>query len=424
MKNPHEMRQKLGTIAKEMSDLISLRDAEKRSFTAEERTKFDTMKAEAEAYKRELVDVETALSIEAESAKRENAFGSSEKKIIKQFDLIRSFSDWVQGKPLDGISKDVQQIYRQFQGPSSRENSFLIPTFIPDELRANELVFGGGTGSGAGVVPKGVDAFVETLRAKMVMSKLGATFLTGLTDYRAIPYFSTSGAAYWAGEIGTTTASANVIATKTLNPNPVTAFLPVSRQMLVQHSMVEQIIFQDLANAVAAAIESVIIDGTGTNQPQGLAVSTSITDGTALGASTNGGAITWGAVTELMGLVESNNSEGNAYLTSPRTKAAMWSTIATNSSRYIAEMATAMGKLVESSSVVPITYTKGASTTCSGLFYGNWNDMLIAQWGAVELWMDPYSRSISNQILLLVTAFVDAERKRDGSFARNLTITS
>lgn len=418
------MRQNLGNIAKEMSDLISLRDAEKRSFSAEERTKFDTMKADAMAAKRELEDIESALAIEAEAARRSNAFGSSEKKIIKQFDLVRSFTEWVQGKPMDGISKDVQQIYRQFQGPSSRDGSFLIPTFIPDEIRANELVFTNGSGSGAGVVPKGVDAFVETLRSKMVLSRLGATFLTGLTDYRAIPYFSTAGSAYWAGEIGTTTQSANVIATKTLSPNPVTAYLPVSRQMLVQHSMVEQIIFQDLANAVAVAIENVVINGTGTSQPYGLAVSTSISDGTALGASSNGGVITWAAVTELMGLVEGNNSEGTGYLTSPRTKAAMWSTIATNSSRYIAEMATAMGKLVESSSIVPTTYTKGATTTCSGLFYGNWSDIIIAQWGAVELWMDPYSRSINNQILLLVTSFIDAERKRDGSFARNLTITN
>lgn len=424
MKNPHEMRQNLGSIAKQMGDLISLRDAEKRSFTSEERAKFDAMKADAERVKAELQDVEIALTLEAETAKREGAFGDFEKKIIKQFDLVRSFSDWAQGKTLDGVAKDVQDIYRQFQGPSQRDGSFLVPTFIPDELRANELVFTAGAGSGAAAVPKGVDAFVETLRSKMVMAKLGATIMTGLTDYRAIPYFSDAATAYWAGEIGTTTVSVNAMASKTLSPNPITAYLPVSKQLLVQHQAVEKIVFNDLANAVAVAIENVIINGTGTNQPMGLAVSTTISDGTALGASNNGGAITWASVTELMGLVESANNAGNGYLTSPRTKAAMWSTLAGSSSRFIAEMATAMGQPVESSTIVPLTYTKGASTTCSGIFYGNWSDMLIAQWGAVELWMDPYSRSISNQILLLVTSFVDAKRKRETSFARNLTVTN
>ena len=418
------MRQNLGNIARQMGDLISLRDAEKRSFTAEERQKFDNMKIDAEKIKTELQDVETQMALEFETSKRENAFGKSEKQIIKQFDLIRSFSAWAQGKPLESVDKDVQDIYRQFQGPSQKENSFLLPTFIPDELRANEFVFTGGSGSGAAPVPKGVDAFVETLRAKLVLSRLGATFLTGLTDYRAIPYFSTPGVAYWAGEIGTTTASANVSASKTLTPTPVTAYLPVSRQLLVQHSAVENIIFNDLASAVAAAIESQTFAGTGGNGLLGLAVSTNISDGTALGTSTNGGPITWAGVMELVGLVEAGNSTGSGFVTSPRTMASIWSTLAGSSSRFIAEMIMATGNNLETTSNIGTTFAKGATATCSGLIYGNWADLIVAQWGAVELWMDPYSRSISNQILMLATAFVDAKTKRDASFARNLTATN
>lgn len=423
MKNPHEMRQNLGNIAKQMGDLISLRDAEKRSFTAEERSKFDAMKADAEALKVELQDVETHLTLEAEQAKREGAFGKTEKDIMKRFDLVRSFSEWAKGKPMVGIDKDVQDIYRQFQGANTREGSFLLPTFLPDELRANELVFTAGSGSGAGVVPKGVDAFVEALRSKLVLNTLGATFLTGLTDYRAIPYFSTPGVAYWAGEIGTTTASANVIATKTLTPTPVTAFLPVSKQLLVQHQAVEQIIFNDLASAIAAAIESQALAGTGGNGLLGLAISTTISDGTALGTSTNGGPITWSALTELIGLVEGNNTMGGGFLTSPRTKGAMLGTLASSSTRFISEMVLQNGYKLESTTNIGTTFTKGATSTCSGVIFGNWSDLIIAQWGAVELWMDPYSRSISNQILMLATSFVDAKTKRDSSFARNLTST-
>lgn len=422
MKNPHEMQEQLGRIAKEMGDLISLRDAEKRAFTTDERSKFDNMKADAERLKVELQDVNTMLELERQQAQRDGSFGKSEKKAIKQFDLISSFRNWASGNKLEGLDKEVQDIYRSFSGPETREGSFLLPTWIPDELRANEFVFTGGTGSGAGVVPKGVDTFIETLRAKMVLSRLGATMLTGLTDYRALPYFSTAAAAYWAGEVGTTTASANVIATKTLSPNPVTAYLPVSKQLLTQHSAIESLIFNDLAGAVGAAIEDGVINGTGTNKPWGLLVSSTISDGTAVGTSTNGGTISWAAVNELIGLVETNNVDTGAFLTSPRGIAQMRSTIAGSSYRFISEMVNSMGYPLEYSSVVGTAWITGATTGCTALIYGNWADLIVAQWGPVELWMDPYSRSISNQILMLVSTFVDAKTKRDTSFARNKSI--
>jgi len=62
--------------------------------------------------------------------------------------------------------------------------------------------------------------------------------------------------------------------------------------------------------------------------------------------------------------------------------------------------------------------TKGSSSgVCSEAFFGNWDDLIIASWGGLDIVVDPYSLNKSNQIEVVVNGFYDIGIKREASFA-------
>lgn len=427
MKNPQELRQRHAALVQQMTDLYKTASDENRGLSAEERTKFDKMKADADDLAQEIKDVEFIIAADAEAGARK--IGKDGAQMYANFDMIRSFKAFLNGHEQRGADAEVQSYLRELMGMNKEYQrktveTFLIPTFVPEELRANELVFGGGTGTGADVVTKQIQQFVDTLRGKLILSKLGANFMMGLTNYQSIPYFSASGSAYWTGEIGTTTQSVQDMASITLTPKPLRAYQPVSQQLLAQYSGVEQIAFRDLTNAIAAEWESAAFAGTGGSMPMGLLVSTLISDGTTLGTATSGGKLTWAAVNELMTLVEESNIDGMGFATSPRGLYQARTIIAsgTNSSdRFISEMMRQEGMKVESSTNVPKNIILGA-TTNTAMVYGFWPDLLLPQWGPIEIMVDPYSFSRGGQVSLQAHTFVDVAFRRASSFARNKTI--
>jgi hypothetical protein len=60
------------------------------------------------------------------------------------------------------------------------------------------------------------------------------------------------------------------------------------------------------------------------------------------------------------------------------------------------------------SNQVPSNLTKGsAAGVCSAIIYGNWADLIIAQWGMLDIIVDPYTDSSRGQ--LNITAFLSAD---------------
>jgi len=60
------------------------------------------------------------------------------------------------------------------------------------------------------------------------------------------------------------------------------------------------------------------------------------------------------------------------------------------------------GAMCGVSNQVPSTLTKGdAVGVCSAIIYGNWADLIIAQWGMLDIIVDPYTASNRGQLKLL-----------------------
>lgn len=272
-------------------------------------------------------------------------------------------------------------------------------------------------------------SFIELLRNKMVIRALGAKSLTGLQGNIQIPTQSGPSTAYWVGENAAPTESKLAFGQKSATPHTVAAYVDMSRRLMIQSDpSIEALVRGDLAAQLALAADYAAIhgdSGADANQPDGILATSGIGD---VAMGTNGGAIDWASIVDVMTEVAIDNADMGAlkFLTNPKVAGAMKQTQkVTGEARFLLEGAELAGYPLMVSNQVRSDLDKGTSTgVCSALVYGNWNDLVICEWSGLDLAVDPYSLSTTGAVR--VTAFHDLDFvvRHAESFAAILDITT
>ncbi len=274
-------------------------------------------------------------------------------------------------------------------------------------------------------------SFIELLRNRMMVRRLGATVLNDLVGNVAIPRQTGGATAYWVAENAAPTESQQSVDQVTLTPKTVGAYTDISRRLLIQSSIdVEAMVRRDLAQVLALEIDRVALHGTGSsNQPRGLAATSGI--GSVAGG-TNGAQPTWGNIIGLETQVATANADVNAmaYLTNAPIRGRLKQTekAASSGAQFIwgdapAEpgMGTVNGYRAGASNQVAANLTKGTSSgICSAIFFGNWADLMLAFWSGLDLLTDPYSQSTSATVRVTAFQDVDIAVRLPASFAAML----
>lgn len=60
-----------------------------------------------------------------------------------------------------------------------------------------------------------------------------------------------------------------------------------------------------------------------------------------------------------------------------------------------------------------------STSACKGIVLGNFENYVIAQWGAIDLTIDPYSQAANGKVRLVVNAYFDAKPVRKEAFVAN-----
>ncbi|MCW8308391.1 phage major capsid protein [Acidiphilium sp. PA] len=274
--------------------------------------------------------------------------------------------------------------------------------------------------------------FIAALRGKSRVLQLGATVLPGLVGNVAIPRLGTGAAAAWISPEGSdiTESEASAMDQVRMTPKTVAGYAQATRQFIVSISPeAEAFLMRDLARGVAQAIDIAAIAGTGSNgQPLGI-LGTSGIGTVALG--TNGGPITLAALEALEETVTAANvdTDDMAYLTTPAIVKEMrglvdsanrpvWSYFPDPTGKPGRAPGALNGLPVARSTNVPSGLTKGTGTGLSAVLFGNWPDLLIGEWGVIELATNPYGAGFSSGGLeLRVMATVDIAPRHPVSFA-------
>lgn len=327
--------------------------------------------------------------------------------MTKKFSLIKAINDVVNNRALDDVAKEVvaKGVQEMRKSGLAVAGSIQLPVMETEneEMRANGVL---AQTAGAGMENIATEKLdiLEPLRANMVMSQAGATYLTGLVGNVSIPAYTGSNVA-WAGEVAAAANGAGDWSEIKLQPHRLTAYVDVSKEFLLQDSNdAEAMLRRDIIAAIGNKLESTILGAdAGTDEkPAGLF------DGVT--AMTT--AVKFGDIVDAEAELDAANVSGAyTYILSPKAKAAL-RTLSKDagSGRFVLED----GEIEGSKALV------SSNVTAKGLVVGDFSDYVIAQWGAIDLVVDNYTKATEGKVRLVVNAYFDAKPRRATSFIKRI----
>lgn len=301
--------------------------------------------------------------------------------------------------------------------------------FIPLDVMTRSGLVKGTPSAGGDLIATEILAanFVDVLRNKSMVILLGATRLPGLVGDIAIPRKTAGATSYWVTEGNAPTEGAIAFDQIAMLPHTVGAWVQISRKIVLQSSVgIEQMVTTDLAGGIAVEIDRVAINGvSGSDEPEGILNVSGI--GSVVGGE-NGAAPTLSHLIDLESAVAIDNADVGAlaYLTNAKVRGKLKKTFA--NATYGETPVYGEGRLdgegrcngyrAVVSNNVPSNLTKGgASGVCSGIIFGNFADLIIAEWGALDILVDPYSLMTSGGLKVRALMDVDVAVRHAESFA-------
>ena len=253
--------------------------------------------------------------------------------------------------------------------------------------------------------------FIDVLRNASSVMQAGARMLNGLSGDVKIPKKATASSAAWIDtEGGAATESEMTAGTVSMVPRQLAAFTDITRQLRQQSSLdVEALVRDDLAQALALAIDLAALSGSGSSgQPTGIKNVSGINT------------VDFGTAPDLVptfaqivametAVAEDNALLGNLAYIMP---AAMYGALKTT------EKATNTAQFVVEPGGTINGYRGIVSNQCASgdAFFGNYNDLLVGMWSGIDLTVDPFSLSTTGTVRIVAFQTVDVAVRHAVSF--------
>jgi HK97 family phage major capsid protein/HK97 family phage prohead protease len=308
-----------------------------------------------------------------------------------------------------GLEREVSQEIGKRSGKSTA--GLFIPTNLSFAGRAADYSYGTGSGlsatsGGSNIVATNLLAgnFIDLLRNKARVFSLGAQMLSGLVGNVDIPRQKAAGSVYWVGEGATLTQTGGQFDKVSLSPKHIGALTVITRNMLQQSTPdIEMLARADLISTIALGIDAAALYGSGSAaQPLGIANQSGI--GSVIGGAT-GAAITIDHLIDLETAVTSANADEGAmaYLTNAKIVGAL-KKLKSTTGEYLwtnspqGQRSGTPGEIngytVARTNQARSNLTKSTGTNLSEVYFGDWSQLLVGEWGVVEILPNPYASGI------------------------------
>jgi HK97 family phage major capsid protein len=283
------------------------------------------------------------------------------------------------------LGKDPEGIYIPFEGlikkhaysaVDLRELRAAYGLFDPLSRFGSRDLTAGGSTSGAELV--GTDhlagQFIELLRNKALLVRLGARYLPGLTGNVDIPKLAAGATFGWSATEGAgASESTQTTGSLTMSPKEGSANVDVTRQLLLQGTpAADALITDDLLAVIGLGIDLGGFHGAGSSgAPTGIAGTSGI--GTVTIASMD-----WDAAVEFEADIDAANAmvENMAFVTTPAVRATLKSRAKESGYPvYICEKNMAND--------YPMYTTNQIST--GYIFFGDFSQVFIGEWGGLDV---------------------------------------
>lgn len=382
MANTLELTDKKNQLELRANAIVNQAEQESRKLNENELAEFNQITEDIRNTENEIKEINVKLN------KQENKRNKMEK-----FSLINAINAVVNNRNLDESAQEVVNAGIAEMRKSGQ--SFSGQIILPVEERA--AIQATVTDHGEEAVAEDKLNILEPLRNRLVLTQAGATYMTGLVGNVSIPTYSGTNVA-WKGEVAAAEDGAGTFDEVELSPKRLTAYLDISKQFLIQDSVsAEAMLKNDIVRALAEKLESTILGNVAgsATQPAGI-----------FKVITTSGAATYAGTVAMEQKLDENNATGNyCYIVSPAVKAAL-RTAAKDSGSGLFTMEN------DEINGIPVLCTN----SCAGAVIGNFEDYVIAQWGGIDLTVDPYTQASNGKVRLVINAYFDAKPRRTESF--------
>lgn len=383
----------------EARNLLSVAERENRSLTTDEQSKFDALKTEITA----LEAAEQRQQFVDDAERRQtgivvNRNGDTTTDLEQRVSLLTVLRAGIEGRALTGAEAEMHAELERRHG-KAKHGGILVP-LSAFEKRANMTT----TAPELVATQHRADQYIGPLRDSLLVQRLGVRTLSGLTGNVSIPKAGTGLSVGWVEEGQALPESQMDFESVTLTPHHVGGITEMSRQLIQQSSpAIEDLVRQDLSWAIAHAVDAAIIAGTGANgQPLGIINRTGVQEA-ALPA-------TWADVLAIEQMLAAVNVNPTGWYTSPAVMTALRGILkaSTAGSEYIATA----GRIGD----LPAASSNAAPADTAIL--GDWSQVLLGQWGAVEILVNPYAETPYRRGGVLVRAMstVDVAVRHEQAF--------
>lgn len=405
MRKIAEIRADLDAAQKRLAD-VDLKD----------QAAVDAAEAEIKSLMKELDTAE--LNERAAKKVAEMAFLTPEQKELKRFCLAKFIREAAAGR-LTGFEAEMnEEADKEMRAAGQTLAGAGIPTILLG-LRTfdNNNITTATEGKEFAAITEW--SYIEALRDAMLGARLGVRYIPGMQGNARIVKGGGVTASWLAEEAAASKVKEN-FGTIDMTPHRLQILGGYTYDLLKQSALpVERILWDELIRAHAQALDAAIFNGSGSSgQPTGVLNTEGI--GSVAGG-TNGAAISFANLVKLE--TEVGNANGLfgrlAYVTNSKVAGAAKSTPQVDGfPRYIMEGGRANGFDVHVTNAIPSNLTKGsASGVCSAAIFGNWEEVLVPQWGGLDMIVDPLSQKGKGVVELCAIAYHDVCVRRPACFA-------
>lgn len=333
---------------------------------------------------------------DTENNEEENKERSMKKE---KFSLVRAIRSIANNQQLDSLT---QAVIAKGSEEARKAGIATQGQIVLPESRAAVTV----ATEGVDVVATDLFDILTPLRSKNVLIQAGAKFMGGLVGDVQFPVMTANNVT-WKGEVASAADGAGTFTNVKLSPKRLTAYVDISKQMLVQDSLdVENVIRQDIINAINTKLEETIL-GNGDGKEGGTSIVAPIGMRNGVTAAT---VADFADLCDLESDVEDANVLGECvYVMSNKAKAALRGMIkGTNGTGMVYENGSVDGTKAFNTSHLGSTNT---------VIYGDFSNLAIGSWGGIDITIDNFTQATAGKVRIVVNAFFDAKKLRADAFA-------
>ena len=331
---------------------------------------------------------------ETEPKENRNNINNTKNIHMSNFSLIKAINDVVNNRNINEDALNVIEMGATEMRKSGLSYSGQIQ--LPVEERGDAVAATVAT-DGKEIVATDKLNILEPLRGKSILAEAGATFLTGLVGNISIPNY-TGSTCGWKGELEAADNGKGTFGSVELSPKRLTAYIDISKQFLTQDSVgAEEMLRADIVNSLVAKLEQTIFgDAAGdTTKPAGIFNSAEV-----VAPSYQGVCEAEAAVTDYSG--------EKRFVMSPTAKSAF-------KQATVSGAKSDLRLLLEDGEVDGYPVSDSSNVVAGGYAFGDFSELVVAQWGGIDIVVDPYTLATKNAIRLVINAYFDAKVRRDGA---------